>query len=39
MLIAKEHLKPKGLENIRTLKKSININNSLNNKTGASLSQ
>ena len=39
MLIAKEHLNPKGLENIRMLKKSINKNNSLINKTGASLSQ
>ena len=39
MLIAKEHLSSKGLENIRILKKSININNSLNNKTGASLAQ
>ena len=39
MLITKEHLNPEGLETIRILKKSININNSLNNKTGASLSQ
>jgi len=39
ILLAKEHLTPEGLKTMQALQKSININNSLTNKTGASLSQ
>lgn len=39
MLLAKEHLTSGGLKTMQALQKSININNSLTNKTGASLSQ
>jgi hypothetical protein len=39
MVLAKEYLTPEGLKTIQAVQKSININNSLTNKTGASLSQ
>ena len=35
MVINKEHLTTQGLERVRTIKKTININNSLTNKTGS----
>lgn len=35
MVLNKEHLNIKGLEQIRTISKLINIKNSLNNKTGS----
>lgn len=37
MILKKEHLVSEGLEKIRAIAKIININNSLNNKTGSSL--
>ena len=37
MVLNKEHLNKKGLESIRTIAKTININNSLNNKIGSAL--
>ena len=35
MVINKEHLTTQGLEIVRAIKKTININNSITNKTGS----
>ena len=35
MMMKKEHLTTQGLETVRVIKKTININNSLTNKTGS----
>jgi hypothetical protein len=37
MLLQKEHLSPEGLATIRQVQKTINLNNSVNIKTGSSL--